>query len=148
MKTYIVYKQNNNFVIISVNMLFSETQGTVRDLSRMRVSYNLTNRTTKTEKIEKHLKKLKNYNVINFKPIRYRLLRVKLFFQSSVAILWDRSEFYGYIEKKDRGKKANKKKLSEKSGEAINNMNKHSSGNCMFDPMNLFSKPMRTSISR
>ena len=50
-------------------MLFFEIQEIGWDLSLMKMSYNLTKRTTKTEKFEKYFKMF----FINFKTIRYKL---------------------------------------------------------------------------
>ena len=50
-------------------MLFLEIQKIGRDLSLMKISYNLTERTTKTEKLEKCFKMF----IINFVTIRYKL---------------------------------------------------------------------------
>ena len=59
--------QNISYNIITVDMLIFEIQGIEFDLSKTRLSYRLTKRTTKTEK------SLKKYNIINFKTIRYKL---------------------------------------------------------------------------
>ena len=50
-------------------MLFLEIQKIEWDLSLMKISYNLTKRTTKTEKLEKFFKMF----IINFKTIRCKL---------------------------------------------------------------------------
>ena len=50
-------------------MFTFKIQGIGWDLSMMRVKYKLMKRTTTTEKIEKSSK---NYNITNFKTIRYK----------------------------------------------------------------------------
>ena len=50
-------------------MLFLEIEEIGWDLSLMKISYNLTKRTTKTEKLEKYFKMF----IINFVTIRYKL---------------------------------------------------------------------------
>ena len=50
-------------------MLSFEIQEIGWDLSLMKISYNLTKRTTKNEKFEKNF----NMLIINFKTIRYKL---------------------------------------------------------------------------
>ena len=50
-------------------MLSLEIQEIGWDLSLMKISYNLTKRTTKTEKFEKYFKLF----IINFKTIQYKL---------------------------------------------------------------------------
>ena len=54
---------------IIVDMLFFKTQEIGCDLSLMKISYNLTKRTTKTEKFENYLK----LYIINFKTKGYEL---------------------------------------------------------------------------
>ena len=54
---------------MSTDMLFLEIQEIGWDLYLMKISYNLTKRTTKTEKLEKYFKIF----IINFKTIRYKL---------------------------------------------------------------------------
>ena len=49
-KTYIVQQTKRRWQKISADILFFEIQETGCDLFLMKISYNLTNRTTKTEK--------------------------------------------------------------------------------------------------
>ena len=95
-----------------------DTQGIGCDLSLMRLSYNLTKRTTKTEKSEQYLKMY----IINFVRLKATnwVLRVKSLIQYSITSLRDLSAIYGYLENKNRKKRAiSRKKLSEKSVEGI-----------------------------
>ena len=55
--------------MISTDMLFLEAQEIGWDFSLLKISYNLTKRTTKTEKLEKYFKMF----FINYKTIRYKL---------------------------------------------------------------------------
>ena len=50
-------------------MLFFEIQENGRDLSMMKINFNLSKRTTKTETFGKKMK----MNILNFKTIRYKL---------------------------------------------------------------------------
>ena len=84
----------------------------------------LTKRTKKTEKFEKYLMM---YNIIIFKTIGFKLSALGNITHyrfmgnntGNITGLWDRSEFYGYLEIK-KGKKSNfTKKWSKKSFKAI-----------------------------
>ena len=55
--------------MISVDLLFIEIQEFGSNLSLMKISYNLTKRTTKPEKFAKRLKMY----IMNFKTLRYKL---------------------------------------------------------------------------
>ena len=75
MKTPIVQQRKHQLrhnICKHVNFV-GPLNGICLDFKNMRISYNLTKRTTKKEKIEKFLKILKMYNIINFKTIRYKL---------------------------------------------------------------------------
>ena len=70
-KTHIIQQTKHRWEVISVAMLIFGIQEIGCDLSLMKISYNLTKRTTKTEKFEKCLK---NY-IINFKTKGYKLTK-------------------------------------------------------------------------
>ena len=67
-KTHIVQQTKHQGQIISNSMLSVQLQEIGWDLSLMKISYNLTKRTTKTEKFENS-----NMFIINFKTIRDKL---------------------------------------------------------------------------
>ena len=68
-KTHIVQQTKHRWQILSVDMLICEIRETGLDLFLMKISYNLTKKTTKIDKFEKCLKKY----IINFKTKGYKL---------------------------------------------------------------------------
>ena len=68
-RMHIVQQTKHRWQIISVGRLFFGRIQIGCDLSLMKISYNLTKRTTKTEKFEKCLKKY----IINLKTKGYKL---------------------------------------------------------------------------
>ena len=82
-------------------MLFFETEENGCDLSLMKISYNLTKKTTKTEKFEKDLKMY----ITNFMTKRYEPTasgNIKILY--SITKLGDLSAFYGSLKNKNRQK--------------------------------------------
>ena len=110
MKTHIVQltKNINYNIRKSDNMFTFKIQGIRRDLSMMRLNYNLMKRTTNTEKIEK-LSKIYNIKTLRLFAINW-LLRVTSIIQSSITSLWDLSTIYGYLKKNKQAKAAISKK--------------------------------------
>ena len=97
-------------------MLFFEKQENGWDLSLMKVSYNLTKRTTKTEKVEKYFKMF----IINFKTIRYKLTASGNINHSILNYKPMRPVINLWLPKEQ--KQQNQEKLSEKSVEGIKKM--------------------------
>ena len=93
-------------------------QGIWYDLSMIRISFKLTKTVLKTEKI---VNSLKMYDLINFKPIRYRLTTLSNTIYSIIKYkLWDRSAFYGCLKnKKDMQKKQIQKEWARKVSNSL-----------------------------